>query len=106
MGFHCRDSGSIRELRSCKPDSQAKKNFFFNEMRKIIGSASPHPAQGPSRAYLSNEKGPRKNQGTGRRASRDNWKSKGTEGSEAEGALSQRALGVCVASSKTQVKMT
>ena len=75
-------------------------------MRKIIGSASPHPAQGPSRAYLSNEKGPRKNQGTGRRASRDNWKSKGTEGSEAERALSQRALGVCVASSKTQVKMT
>ena len=33
-------------------------------MRKIISSASPHPAQGPSRVYLSNEKGARKNQGT------------------------------------------
>ena len=55
---------------------------------------------------ISNEKGARKNQGTGRRASRDNWKSQGTEGSEAERALSQRALGVCTPSSKTQVKMT
>lgn len=51
--------------------------------------------------WEGSQKHQRDKQGT----SRDNWESKGTGGSKAEGALRQSALGACAVSTKVQINI-